>query len=214
MGGHAPTFQVLEKRADKFPRFGQGVSERGGLNVKSEGDPSVRNMILGRKGSMIGRTREKKSAETKNSYKRTIAMKRTTGLIAFTACMAFAMSAHAQSYTIQKPGELPTYVRPSPGGGSTITRPGQLPIYVRPSPGGGATINTPGKLPTYVRPSPGGGSTITRPGQLPTYVRLSPGGGATINTPGELPTYVRPSPGGGYTVQKPGELPVFIRKSP
>ncbi len=145
----------------------------------------------------------------------TIANMKRTACIVLGICLGFAASTNAQSYTVQKPGELPTYVRPSPGGGWTITTPGQLPTYVRPNPGGGETIISPGQLPTYVRPSHGDGWTITAPGQLPTYVRPNPSGsGHTIITPGQLPTYMRPSPGGGYTAQKPGELPVYIWETP
>jgi hypothetical protein len=127
---------------------------------------------------------------------------------AWLSCPAPAI---AQSYTIQKPGELPTHVRATPGG-ATVSKSGELPTYVRTTPGGGATISKPGELPTYVRPSPGGGATISKPGSLPTYVRPSSNGGATISRPGEQPIHVRTTPG-GFTVQKAGELPTYIRKT-
>ena len=43
------------------------------------------------------------------------------------ACVSVAL---AQSYTVQEPGKLPTYVR-STSSGVTITKPGQLPITVQ-----------------------------------------------------------------------------------
>ena len=62
---------------------------------------------------------------------------------------AYAIAVNAQSYTIQEPGKLPTYVH-STSSGVTINKPGQLPTTVRTTSDGGATINTPGQLPTYV----------------------------------------------------------------
>ena len=47
--------------------------------------------------------------------------------------------AFAQSYTIQRPGQLPTYVRPNSIGGATVDTPGQLPTYITPNYGGGYT---------------------------------------------------------------------------
>ncbi len=117
----------------------------------------------------------------------------------------------AQSYTIDKPGQLPIHVRAT-AGGATITKPGELPTYVRSTGSGGATISKPGELPTYVRPGANGSATISKPGQLPTYVRATSGGGATISKPGELPVHVRPT-SGGFIVQKSGELPTYVRKS-
>jgi hypothetical protein len=35
-------------------------------------------------------------------------------------------------YTIQTPGQMPTYVTPNYGGGYTIQTPGQMPTYVNP----------------------------------------------------------------------------------
>jgi hypothetical protein len=36
-------------------------------------------------------------------------------------------------YTVQTPGELPTYVTPNIGGGYTFQTPGQLPTYATPN---------------------------------------------------------------------------------
>ena len=41
--------------------------------------------------------------------------------------------ASAQGYTIQTPGEMPTYVTPNYGGGYTIQTPGEMPTYVYPN---------------------------------------------------------------------------------
>lgn len=61
--------------------------------------------------------------------------------------------ASAQGYTIQTPGEMPTYVTPNYGGGATIQTPGRMPTYVTPNYGGGYTIQTPGEMPSYVYPN-------------------------------------------------------------
>jgi hypothetical protein len=58
-----------------------------------------------------------------------------------------------RSYTIQTPGQMPTYVNPTPGGGYTVQTPGQMPTYINPNPGGGYTVNRPGQMPTYIRPN-------------------------------------------------------------
>jgi hypothetical protein len=102
----------------------------------------------------------------------------------------YASIAIAQSYTIQEPGRLPTYVRSS-SSGVTISKPGELPVRVSTNSRGGATISTPGHLPTYVRPTSGGGVSVDNPGQLPVTITPTTGGGATINTPGQLPTRIR-----------------------
>ena len=60
--------------------------------------------------------------------------------------------AQYSGYTIQTPGQLPTYVNPTPNGGYTMQRPGQLPTYANPTPNGGYTMQTPGQLPTYINP--------------------------------------------------------------
>ena len=141
-------------------------------------------------------------------------MKNGTKIIAavlLAAWIPHPMPAAAQSYTIQKPGEMPVHVRATPGG-ATISKSGELPTYVRSTGSGGATISKPGELPTYVRPGANGSATISKPGQLPTYVRATSGGGATISKPGELPVHVRPT-SGGFIVQKSGELPTYVRTS-
>ena len=68
--------------------------------------------------------------------------------------------ADGRSYTIEKPGELPNYVRPNWGGGYTVQQLGELPISVKPDWGGGYKIQPVGELPTYVRPTYGGGYKI------------------------------------------------------
>ncbi len=61
-------------------------------------------------------------------------------------------SSYHRGYTIQTPGQLPTYVNPSFGGGYTVQTPGQLPTYLTPNFGGGYTVQRPGQLPTYINP--------------------------------------------------------------
>jgi hypothetical protein len=53
--------------------------------------------------------------------------------------------------------------------GYTVQTPGQLPTYVTPRPGGEYTFQTPGQLPTYTTPNINGGYTLQQPGQPPTY---------------------------------------------
>jgi hypothetical protein len=91
------------------------------------------------------------------------AMFKKTSIAAAIALIAvsFGSAAYAQyhpyhpgtGYTIQTPGQLPTYVNPNFGGGYTIQTPGQLPSYVNPNFGGGYTVQTPGQLPTYISPN-------------------------------------------------------------
>jgi len=38
-----------------------------------------------------------------------------------------------RGYTVQRPGQSPTYVTPTPGGGYTFQTPGQLPTYATPN---------------------------------------------------------------------------------
>jgi hypothetical protein len=45
-----------------------------------------------------------------------------------------------RGYTVQTPGQLPTYVTPNPGGGYTFQTPGQLPTYATPNINGGYTV--------------------------------------------------------------------------
>jgi hypothetical protein len=40
--------------------------------------------------------------------------------------------AQYSGYTIQTPGQLPTYANPTPNGGYTVQTPGQLPTYINP----------------------------------------------------------------------------------
>ncbi len=77
---------------------------------------------------------------------------------------------HAEGYVIQTPGQMPTYVNPTPGGGYVTMPPGQMPSYTTLTPGGGYVTQTPGQMPTYATPNPGGGYTVTTPGQMPTYI--------------------------------------------
>ena len=91
-------------------------------------------------------------------------MKNGTQIIA-AVLLAAAWIPHpapAQSYTMDRPGQLPVHVRAT-SGGATITRSGELPTYVRSTGSGGATISKPGELPTYVRPSANGSATISKP---------------------------------------------------
>ena len=61
-------------------------------------------------------------------------------------------SAQMGGYTIQTPGQMPTYANPTPNGGYTMQTPGQMPAYVNPTPNGGYTVQTPGQMPTYINP--------------------------------------------------------------
>ena len=66
------------------------------------------------------------------------------------------------------PGELPTTVTPTYGGGATVNRPGQLPVHIRPVAGGGYMVERPGQLPVMVRPSYGASTTTAT--QVATYL--------------------------------------------
>jgi hypothetical protein len=57
-----------------------------------------------------------------------------------------------RGYTVQTPGQLPTYVTPNPGGGYTFQTPGQLPTYATPNVSGGYTLQQRGRPPTYMHP--------------------------------------------------------------
>ena len=72
------------------------------------------------------------------------------------------VSAAAQGYVIQTPGQSPTYVRPTPNGGYMMQTPGQPPTYANPTPNGGYVIQTPGQTPTYANPLPGGRAPCIR----------------------------------------------------
>lgn len=79
-------------------------------------------------------------------------MKRFSWLALFV--LVLPMSAMAQQgYTIQTPGQYPTYVNPNGVGGYTVQTPGQMPSYVNPNGAGGYTVQTPGQFPTYVQPN-------------------------------------------------------------
>jgi len=56
-----------------------------------------------------------------------------------------------RGYTVQTPGQLPTYVTPTPGGGYTFQTPGQLPTHATPNIGDGYTLQQPGRPPTHMR---------------------------------------------------------------
>jgi hypothetical protein len=60
----------------------------------------------------------------------------------------------------------------TPDRGYTVQTPGQLPTYVTRTPGGGYTFQTPGQLPTYVTPNIDGGYTLQQPGRPPIHMRL------------------------------------------
>ena len=57
-----------------------------------------------------------------------------------------------RGYTVQTPGQSPTYVTPTPGGGYTFQTPGQLPTYATPNTGGAYILQQSGRSPTYMRP--------------------------------------------------------------
>ena len=46
--------------------------------------------------------------------------------------LAWTSVALADGYTIQTPGQMPSYVTPNYGGGYTIQTPGQMPTYINP----------------------------------------------------------------------------------
>ena len=47
--------------------------------------------------------------------------------------IGYAADAAAQSYSIQTPGQTPSYVTPTFGGGYSIQTPGQMPSYDTPT---------------------------------------------------------------------------------
>ena len=53
-------------------------------------------------------------------------------------------------YTIEPPGELPTYLRPDWGGGHKIQPPGELPTFVRPDWTTGTSGEAPLPIPVVV----------------------------------------------------------------
>lgn len=95
--------------------------------------------------------------------------------------------AQTDGYTIQRPGQLPTYVNPNYGGGYTIQTPGQLPSYATPNYGGGYTTQTPGQLPTYTTPNYGGGYTIQTPGNFQAMRRQTTVAAIRSKLPGSCP---------------------------
>jgi hypothetical protein len=58
-----------------------------------------------------------------------------------------------RGYTIQTPGQFPTYVRPDGMGGYTAQTPGEFPTYIHPNGNGGYVVQKPGEFPTYVNPN-------------------------------------------------------------
>jgi hypothetical protein len=126
--------------------------------------------------------------------------------LAITALVA----ASGKESTVISPGQAPTLVGATADGGSVITPPGQPPSQVVRTPGGGRTIITPGEAATTIVPVAGGGSVITPPGRPPSTVVPTPGGGSTIYTPGEAPTIVVPISGGGSIIYAPGQPPVTV----
>jgi hypothetical protein len=55
-----------------------------------------------------------------------------------------------RGYTVQGPGQPPTYVIPDSDGGYTFQTPGQLPTYATPNANGGYTLQQPGRTPKYM----------------------------------------------------------------
>jgi hypothetical protein len=53
------------------------------------------------------------------------------------------------SFTIQRPGELPTHVYSRPGGGYTVIDPDRLQTYIDRTING-YRVNRPGELPAYI----------------------------------------------------------------
>ena len=50
-----------------------------------------------------------------------------------------------RGYTVQTPGQSPTYVTPTPGGGYTFQTPGQLPTYATPNTDGRYNLQQSGR---------------------------------------------------------------------
>jgi len=68
---------------------------------------------------------------------------------------------------------LLTYAQPAVAqynGGYTINTPGQMPTFVNPSGNGGYIVNTPGQMPSIVNPNYTGGYTVVTPRQMPTFI--------------------------------------------
>jgi hypothetical protein len=78
--------------------------------------------------------------------------------------VAFASAASAQGYTINTPGQPPTFVNPSGNGGYVVSTPGRQPTFVNPTGNGGYVAQTPGQNPTFINPT-GGGTGINAPQQ-------------------------------------------------
>jgi hypothetical protein len=57
-----------------------------------------------------------------------------------------------RGYTIQTPGQVPTFVNPSGNGGYVVQTPGQTPTFVNPTGNGGYVVQTPGQAPTIINP--------------------------------------------------------------
>jgi hypothetical protein len=72
-------------------------------------------------------------------------------ILAVASLMLSAPAMAQNSYTIQRPGQLPQTVTPTPNGGAVISNPGHLPTIVTPGGNDSYVVHTPGQLPTIIR---------------------------------------------------------------
>jgi len=71
------------------------------------------------------------------------------------AAMLGSSAAHAQMTTIITPGQMPTFVNPTPNGGYTVITPGQLPTFIYRNGSNNYTVQRPGQMPSYIYTNPG-----------------------------------------------------------
>jgi hypothetical protein len=71
-------------------------------------------------------------------------------LFAFVAILVGTVAASAQGYTINTPGQMPTFVNPNGNGGYIVNQPGQMPKFINATGNGNYVVNTPGQMPTFI----------------------------------------------------------------
>jgi hypothetical protein len=116
---------------------------------------------------------------------------RMRNLLVVATVLAFASGtivAQAQTYVVQRPGQLPAFVKRTRSDSYVVKTPGRPPAFVTRTPSGGSVVQTPGRPPAFVKAmSSGGYSSKSAVGRRGSCIRWRT---VALSSTGEAPVYL------------------------
>jgi hypothetical protein len=144
-----------DARLKRNPRHGVQRSRFAALHSKASGNPlkipnaAHSHQIKTTLGIVMGRVLPNAGGR---AMRLLLALVITVAAVGSAAAQLLGQQQQERGYTIQRPGENPTFVNPTGNGGYIVQTPGETPTFINPLGNGRYIVQQPGQAPTFINP--------------------------------------------------------------